>query len=423
MFNKNKKIIILAVTTLAAASLVGCSKKEPIKESETQKVEELKTDTQPTVLHVKDASFKSLAELKSFQKTSTSDFAKFLNTNNIQTVITEDGSLAINQKMTYEKYTKNFNQLAYTHITNDYENGIGYLKTGIKLNFHLEESISTNNNYVKAIFSIVNKHNPSVTEEAFNKQLLDATSDASNTGDVQFDIGVDGMTLNLNTLAESKERALVFTVRQKLDFPKQNQVLKEYKTVKDFKEDSLAMVEDVTNSIETLNTNIQNEYTGKAKNVSMTLKNIEYNDSDAFSQSIELEHKANKITSIPLKAIEGIYKTLHTLFGESAFKDISSNDLKAYFKSLEVYNGFHTTGTPVDEEGNILEINKLPIPSNVISIESSFEIYSDEDADTSNDNTKNSEDADENEPLIRAYNYNIKIKATTPVKAEGITKL
>lgn len=424
----NKKIKILTLTTLAAASLTGCSKKQEVEENKAPEVSELKAEEPaPTITHVEDISFKDLNSLKQFQKTSTSNFAKFLNTNNIETVTAEDGSLTINKKMTYEKYTKNFNQLAYTHISNDYKNGVGYLKTGIKLNFHLEEKISTENNFVKAVFTIVNTHNPNITEDAFNKQLLSATSDASNTSDSNFDLGIEGMTLNINTLSESNERALVFTVRQKLEFPTQKQGLKEYKTVKEFKEDSAKITNEITNNINVLDTSIKNENAGKAKNTSIALKNIEFNDTTAFSQSLDVELNIEKSNSIPTKAIEGIYKNLNLLLGNNTLKEVSENDLKAYFKSLEVYNGLHTTGTPIDEEGNILEPNQLPISSEILSISATLETYKDENISNNNNVTSNENNSDNDilndENSIKFYNYKFNIKANIPIKAEGITSL
>lgn len=416
----NKRIPVVAILAFTSAFAVGCSKKETPKEevteTETQKVVK---EEKVVVQHIEKISFKDFTELKKFSKKNTSDFGKFLSANKIDNTVSSDGTIAINKNMTYEKYTKNFNQLAYTHIQTNFENGTGYLKTGIKFNFHLEETLSTQNNFAKAIFTIVNKHNPKITEEDFNAQLKSATSDPTNTSDYQFDLGINGMSLNVYTKTDINERELVLSVRQEIEFPQVEEIIKEYKTVKEFKEDSEKLSVSVSDKIVALNETLKNAYVGKCDSIKVELKSIEANDSSSFAQSAELEYKAEKIDSIPDELVNGLYETIESIISKEILsKIISSDDLKAYLKSLEVYTGLHTSGSLIDETGEAINPNSLPIFNGIIDLSIGLEHSESDNKETSEESTK-----DENSNNIKKYNQYIKLKVNIPVKAEGITSL
>ena len=185
---RKTKIPTLALIAFATTLSVGCSKKEEKPQEVAPEVkEDVKEEKEIAVTNIEKASFANISELRNFSKKSTSDFSKFLTNNKIENVLSSDGSLVTIKNMTYEKYTKDFNQLAYTHISTNYNDGTGYLKSGIKLNFHLQEQIDTTNNFAKAIFTIVNKHNPNITEEQFNENLKNATSDSTVHTDYSFE--------------------------------------------------------------------------------------------------------------------------------------------------------------------------------------------------------------------------------------------
>ena len=416
----NKRIPVIAMLAFTTTFAVGCKKKEVVQEDTTTQTQTPAKEETVTVQHIEKASFKDLAELKNFSKKNTSDFGKFLSANKIDNIVSNDGTIAVNKNMTYEKYTKYFNQLAYTHIETNFEDGTGYLKTGIKLNFHLEEALSTQNNFAKTIFTIVNKHNPGITEESFNNQLNSATSDASNTSDYQFDLGINGMSLNVYTKPDANERELVLSVRQELEFPKSEEMIKEYKTVKEFKEDSQKLSTDMTDKIEALNKTLKNAYVGKCDSIEVKLNSININDSTSFAQSAEIEYIANKIESLPDELITGLYDSIETIISkEKLSKIISKDDLKAYLKSLEVYSGLHTTGSLIDETGEAINPNSLPFFNGIVDLSIGFENANDSNnTETSEETTK-----DENANTVNKYNTYIKLTVNIPVKAEGITSL
>lgn len=409
---KKRNVSALALLAFATTLSVGCSKKEDKPQEAAPEVkEEVKEEVQ--ILNIEKASFNTISELRNFSKKSTSDFSKFLSSNKIENVVAADGSIAINKSMTYEKYTKNFNQLAYTQITNNYDDGVGYLKSGIKLNFHMEETLSTSNNFAKAIFTIVNKHNPNITEEQFNEELKKATSDPTLHTDHSFDLGIEGITLNVYSKPDINERELVLSIRQELEFPKTEEFLKEYKTVKEFKDDSAKLSEDINKKISLLNDTLKNSYVGKSKSVDINVNSVEWNETTSFSQSFDIEYNAKEIDTIPDAAINGIYECIEMLMSkEKLSKIISADDLKAYLKSLEIYSGLHTTGSLVDETGEAIQINSLPFLTGIIELNVGFKpVQAREDEN------------DENSTTVKKYNNYIKVKVSIPVKAEGISSL
>lgn len=415
----NKRIPIIAVLAFTTTFMVGCKKNEAVKKEDTVTQTQTTEKEKIVIQHVEKVTFKDLTELKNFSKKNTSDFGKFLSSNNIDNTISTDGSIAINKNMTYEKYTKEFNQLAYTHIENNFKNGTGYLKTGIKFNFHLEETLNTQNNFAKAIFTIVNTHNPAITEEDFNNQLISATSDKTNISDYQFDLGINGMSLNIYTKPDINEREFVLSVRQELEFPSPEEMIKEYKTVKEFKEYSDKLSINITDKIAALNEKLKNAYVGKCDSIEVELNSTEINVSSSFAQKFGIKYNAKNIDSIPNELIDGLYETIETVITkEKLSKIISKDDLKAYLKSLEIYSGLHTTGSPIDETGEIISPNSLPIFDGIIDLSIGFENViknnKNESEETSNDKNKNN---------INKYNTYIEMVINIPVKAEGITSL
>ena len=409
----NKRIPAIALVAFATTFAVGCNKKE---ETPKEEVQQTVKEEKVKIINIEKASFKDLTELRNFSKTATSDFGKFLSSNKIDNVVSQDGSIAINKNMTYEKYTKEFNQLAYTHISTNFENGTGYLKTGLKLNFHMEETLNVDNTFAKAIFKIISKYNPGITEEAFNEELKSATSDPTNTSDYQFDLNIEGITLNIYSKPDMNEKELTLSIRQELEFPKTEELIKEYKTVKEFKDDSVKLSEDLAKKIEALNETLKNAYVGKSKEIEVKLKSIESNESSSFSQSVELEYNAKEIESIPDELLNGLYETIESLISkEKLSKIISSDDLKSYLKSLEVYSGLHTIGTLIDETGEAIQPNSLPFFDGIVELSVGFTPSEKKDSE---ENTE-----DKNNSKIKKYDNFIKLKIVVPVKAEGITSL
>ena len=411
---KNKRISTIALLAMATTFSVGCSKKEEKpKEVAPEIKEEKETVKEVQILNIEKATFKDLNELRNFSKKSTSDFSKFLTSNKIDNVTAQDGSIAINKNMTYEKYTKNFNQLAYTQVINNYDEGIGYLESGVKLNFHMEETLSTSNNFAKAIFKIVNKHNPNITEEVFNEELNKATSDPTSTVDHSFNLDIEGMSLNVLSKPDVNERELVLSIRQELEFPKAEEFIKEYKTVKEFKEDSAKLSEDITKKISLLNDTLKNAYVGKADSINVNVNSTEWNETTSFNQTLELEYNGKGIDTIPDSLVTGIYEAIESIMSkEKLSKIISADDLKAYLKSLEIYSGLHTTGSLIDETGEAIQVNSLPFLNGIFELNVGFEPVQSKESES-----------DENSTSIKKYNNYIKVKVNIPVKAEGITSL
>lgn len=410
---KKRNIPTLALLAFASTFAVGCSKKEDAPKETAPEIKEEVKEEIVQIINVEKASFNNISELRNFSKKSTSEFSKFLSSNNIANVLATDGSIVTNKNMTYEKYTKNFNQLAYAQITTNYDDGVGYLKSGIKINFHMEETMSTSNNFAKAIFTIVNKHNPNITEEQFNEELKKATSDSTLHTDYSFDLGITGMSLNVYSKPDINERELVLSIRQELEFPKAEEFLKEYKTVKEFKDDSVKLVEDINKKVSLANETLKNAYVGKADSVELKVNSVESNESTAFSQSLDIEYNAKSIDTIPDEAINAIYDCIESLMTkEKLSKIISADDLKAYLKSLEIYSGLHTTGSLIDETGEAIQINSLPLLNGIIELSVGFEPVESQEIE-----------ADENSTSINKYNNYIKVKVSIPIQAEGIKSL
>lgn len=410
---KKRNIPTLVLLTFATSFAVGCSKKESPQETAPEIKEEAKQEESVQIINIEKVSFKDLNELRNFSKKSTSGFSKFLSSNKIENILAADGSIVTNKNMTYEKYTKNFNQLAYTQVITNYNDGVGYLKSGIKINFHMEETMSTSNNFAKAIFTIVNKHNPNITEEVFNEELKKATSDPTSISDYSFDLGITGMSLNVYSKPDINERELTLNIRQELEFPKADEFLKEYKTVKEFKDDSAKLIEDINKKVSAINETLKNSYVGKAESVEIKANSIESNETTSFSQSFELEYNAKSIDIIPDEVVNGIYECIEMLMTKDKLsKIISADDLKAYLKSLEIYSGLHTTGALIDETGEAIQTNSLPFLDGIIELSIGFEPVISEENET-----------DENSSSTKKYNNYIKVKVNIPVQAEGIKSL
>lgn len=410
---KKRNISILTMLAFTTAFTVGCSNKQEEKPQQAAPEANNETKEEIKIIDIEKASFENISELRNFSKKSTSDFSKFLTSNRIENVVAADGSIATNKNMTYEKYTKNYNQLAYTQITNNYDEGVGYLKSGIKINFHMEETMSTSNNFAKAIFAIINNYNPTITEEGFNEELAKATSDPTSLSDYSFNLGVNGITLNVYSKPDANERELVLSIRQELEFPKAEEFIKEYKTVKEFKEDSAKLAEDINKKISLLNDALKNSYTGKAKSVDIKVNSVDWNDTTSFAQSLDIEYNAKSIDTIPDSAVNGIYECIEAIISkEKLSKIISADDLKAYLKSLELYSGMNTTGSLIDETGEAIQINSLPFLNGIIELNVGFELAASSTSET-----------DENSANIRKYNNYIKVKVNVPVQAEGIKSL
>ena len=410
---KKRNMSTLALLTFASAFTVGCSKKEEVSQEVVPEVKEETKEEVSNITNIEKASFKSISELRSYSKKVTSEFSKFLTSNKIENVVAEDSSIVANKKMTYEKYTKNFNQLAYTQVTTNYNDGVGYLKTGIKLNFHMEETMSTSNNFAKAIFKIVSKYNSNITEEQFNEELKIATSDPTLHSDYSFDLGVEGVSLNIYSKPDVNERELVLSIRQELEFPKAEDFLKEYKTVKEFKDDSIKLIEDINKKVFLTNEALINSYVGKAESVEIKVNSVESNETTSFAQSFDIEYNAKGIDSIPDELVNCIYESIESLMTkEKLSKIISTDDLKAYLKSLEMYSGLHTTGSLIDETGEVIQPNSLPLLDGIIELSVGFEPVQSQETEL-----------DENSASIKKYNNYIKIKVNVPVKAEGVKSL
>ena len=224
-----KKISLLTFIILASSLSVACGKKEEVKEDvsieKTENKEELNEESKK--LSIDKTSFKDLAELKSFSKTKIKEFENILKSNKIDYASSSDNSLIINKNMTYEKYTKEFNQLAYTQISKNYETGNGYLKTGIKLNVHIQEQVSIENNFVKAMLDVIKIYNPEINEEDFNEEIKKATEKADAISDKDITTGVEGIVVKVYSKPDVNEREIVLSIRQELEFPIVESLLKE----------------------------------------------------------------------------------------------------------------------------------------------------------------------------------------------------
>lgn len=419
-----KKISTISILAIASTFAVGCSKddnkKEPQVQQEAPKKEEKKEEIKKVPIN--KMTFKDLNELRTFMKSTASDFGKFLGANKIETLIAPDGSLVINKESTYEKYTKNFNQLAYSHVSVDYANATGYLKTGIKLNAHMEEKLTTANTYIQAMFKIISKHNPAITEEAFNKYLADSTGNSKDISDSSFDTGINGLTVNTYSKPDDNEREIVLSIRQDLEIPKTSEILKEYKTVQEFKEDSLKLSEDLNVKVQRMNEILKNAYIGKAKDIKVNLKSFDSSDTQLFSQNLELDYNSVETIVIPDELITGVYEIIESIVTkEKLSKIISLDEFKSYMKSLELYGGVYEGIPLADETGEPILPNSLPFLKEV-NLSIRFEPVAQEQI---SDNTNSPAVSANNTPkaTVKKYNNFMNIKISVPVKAEGVTSL
>lgn len=411
------KISTVALLILASSLSVACSNKEGVKENTSiEKTTKEETVEVPKSLSIDKVSFKNLQELNSFSKTKIKEFENILKSNKIDYVSASDNSLIINKSMTYEKYTKEFNQLAYTQISKNYEDGSGYLKTGLKLNIHIQEQVSIENNFIKAMFDVIKLYNPNISEKEFNEEIKNATSSSDDISDKDITTGVDGITIKVYSKPDVNEREIILSIRQQLEMPKLEELVKEYKTVQEFKDDSIKLELLINQKVEKLNEVLKNSYIGKYKEIGVSVKKFS-TDYSSFSQSLDVEYKATEITGLQEEMLTGLYELIENVIGkENISKILTVDEFKAYVKSLEIYAGAHTTGSVIDELGDVIEPNKLPFISEVgLSISYTPSVI----------NNKGSIEIEEdkNKDLINIYDSIINLVITIPVKAEGITSL
>ena len=442
----NKKIPVVALVALTTSLSVGCSKKTETQEN-TSNIENTNKENVVSTKHIQKSTFKDLGELKTFSKNVTSEFSEFLAKNSIENIVSPDGTLTVNTKMSYEKYTKNYSQLAYTKVETDFNTGTGYLKSGIKVNFHIDETLTLENNFAKAIFTIVNAYNPVITEKQFAEELINATSNSSSTSDYQFNLGINGITLNMRT-NDNNERELALSIRQEIEFPKATELIKEYKTVKEFKEDSEKLPLKMEEKVGQLNEKLNTLYGGSSDSINLTLNSIDSNTSDDFGQSLEVEYNAENINFLPKELLNGLYEIVEEMISkEKLSKIITLDEFKAYFESLYVYSGVKTSDTLMDENGEPIVINSLPLFDGIIDLsvnlkhhtkeeskedntesttEDSNESSIEENANSKDENSKNEENnTSNNNPSNKQDKYDmyIKINLNIPVMAEGVDKI
>lgn len=416
----NKKISLLALLIISSSLTVACGKKEEPKENtaveKVDKNEEAKKEEVVKDVAIEKVKFKDLSELKSFSKTQMKNFENVLKINKIDYVSAPDNSLIINKNMSYEKYTKEFNQLAYANVSKDFENGTGYFKTGLKLNIHMQEEISTQNNFIKAMLDVIKIYNPNINEEEFNNEIKSATNNPNNVSDVDITTHVKGITIKVYSKPDTNEREIVMSLRQDLEIPKSSSLLKEYKTVQEFKDDSQRLDESIKQKVIRLNEVLKNSYVGKYKELEVSAQEYKA-DFSQFGQSVTLEYKGSQITGLQDELLNGLYEIMEdVLTKEQVSKVLSLDDFKSYMKSLEIYAGAYTTGSIIDELGEAIEPSKLPFISE-LELSISFK--------PSNGNSINPENTveDKNENSISLYDSIITLKLNIPVKAEGITSL
>lgn len=413
-----KKISILAFLILASSLSVACGKKDETKEDttieKTENKEELSEESKK--LSIDKKSFKDLAELKSFSKTKIKEFENVLKSNKIDYVSSLDDSLIINKNMTYEKYTKEFNQLAYTQISKNYENGTGYLKTGLKLNIHMQEQVSVENNFIKAMLDVVKIYNPNINEETFNEEVKKATESADDVSDKDITTGVEGITIKVYSKPDVNEREIVLSIRQELEFPIIEALIKEYKTVQEFKDDSVKLEESINQKVDRVNEVLKNSYIGKYKEIDVKINQFNANYTSTFNQSLDIEYKGAGITGLQDEMLVSLYELIEDVITkEKLSKILTLDEFKSYVKGLEIYAGAHTTGSIIDELGDAIEPNKLPFLSEVeLSIS-----YTPSKIEEKKDEVEE----DKNKDSIKVYDSKISLIVSIPVKAEGITSL
>ena len=417
------KISLLSLLIISSSLMVACGKTEDKKEdTKVEKVENVETtkteeDNTIEIIPINKEVLKSFADLKSFSKTKIKEFENILKANKIDIVSTEDNSLVVNKNMSYEKYTKQFSQLAYRQVYTDYENGTGYLKTGIKINVHLEEQVSTENNFVKSIFNIVNLHNPGITEESFNEEIKQATTSPSDISDKDITTGVDGIVVKVYSKPDINEREIVLSIRQELEIPKSEALLKEYKTVKEFKDDSEKLNTTISEKIKNINDTLNNSYIGKFKEVNFSTKGLVVDDSSSFNQSIEIEYKGTEINHIQDEVLVGFYEIIESIITkEKLSKIVTVDEFKSYIKSLKVYCGEGINGDMVDELGEYIQPSRLPFTTNELGISMSY-------VPSPIENVSEEESSSQANVDINKYDAYIKITISIPIKAEGITSL
>lgn len=406
-----KNISKLMFLILISSMSVACNKIESKDEVSVENLTDSKdTNKEIETLALDKKEFKDFKELKSFSETKIKEFENILKNNKIEYFSAEDSSLIINKHMTYEKYTKNFNQLAYTQISNDYERASGYLKTGLKLNVHLQEEVSIENNFIKAMYDVVKLYNPNIDEKSFNKEIKNATSSADDLSDKTIETGVDGIVIKVYSNVSTNEREIVLSLRQELQLPELKQITKEYKTVQEFKDDSEKLALSIKEKVDSLNITLNNSYIGKFKELSVKIKKFDVNFSSDFYQGVELEYTGVAINGLQEEMLIAFYETMEEILKKDNLANvITLNEFKAYLKGLEIYSGAYTGGILVDELGYTIEPNKLPFLTEV-GLSMSYLPYTNNTVGEINND-------------MNAFDSVIKFTINVPVKAEGITNL
>lgn len=439
------KISLLSFIVISSSLLVACGKNEDNKgtSKDNTQVEQIdKTNTKEDatlqeIKHINKLSFKDMAELKSFSKVKMKEFENILKSNKIEYILTEDNSFIVNKNMSYEKYTKMFNQLSYTNIYNDFENGIGYLKTGLKVNIHLQEQASTDNNFIKAMFDVVKMYNPNMTLESFNEQIKTATSNPNDIADKEILTDVQGLNIKISSNTETNEREITLSIRQELEIPKATELLKEYKTVKEFKDDSEKLKTVISEKIEKINKILKDSYAGKYKEVELSTEELKVNDKESFSQAIEVIYKGTEIANLQDEALLNMYEIAESILTKEKLSPIlTANEFKAYIKSLTTYTGAGISGNLnndnngliVDELGNYIEPSRLPLLKELgVAISytpSNIEINQQNNKEEVNNNeTTNNTSTSSNNTTVEKYDAFIKVSVDISIKAEGVTSL
>lgn len=414
MKNNMKRISLSACILGSSFIIVGCEKEEPAPL--VQQLTEEK-EVSKDIINFDTLSFKDLQELKSTMKSQSKEFGRFLDKHMIENIVAPDGSITVNKNMSYEKYTKQYNQLAYYKITPNYEDGTGYINVGMKLNVHMEDILSTDSSMVKAMFEIIKQYNPDITEKKFNSQLKEVSGSKASLADKELNFDIKGLSLNVYSRADRNERELVLSIRQAFNFPVVEGLEKEYDTVKEFKEDSQVLQEELISNIQKANENLNKLYVGKYDLIDLKVSDLDFNTSSQFSQSISLNYNARKGDLLSEELISALYEALESIVTKPILsKTINASDFEEYVKSLEIYNGLHTTGSLIDERGMVIEPNKLPFVSEQISLQCGFSLVN-------NTNDESIIEQDDNASEIKKYDSSILFKINIPVKAEGVKSL
>ena len=267
------------------------------------------------------------------------------------------------------------------------------------------------------MFVIVKLHNPNITEESFNEEIKKATSSSEDISDKDINTGVEGISIKVYSKPDINEREIVLSIRQELELPKSESLLKEYKTVQEFKDDSEKLNTTISEKIKNINDTLNNSYIGKFKEVNFSTKGLVVDDSSSFNQSIEIEYKGTEINHIQDEVLVGFYEIIESIITkEKLSKIVTVDEFKSYIKSLKVYCGEGINGDMVDELGEYIQPSRLPFTTNELGISMSY-------VPSPIENVSEEESSSQANVDINKYDAYIKITISIPIKAEGITSL